>query len=270
MIYFLIVAVIIATAYFTGKINLALKFAGQVANLFAQSGNVSDKKFRYKQIEGLPEPVQRYFKHVLKEGQPYINYIRLKHDGQFKTNLKKAWVNIEGEQYFTTEEPGFIWKGETSLFVARDMYIAGRGRLIATILSLINVADVKGPSYNQGELLRWLSESVWFPTNYLPGNNMQWTGIDNLSAKLTFHYNGLELFYIVTFNEIGEIVQLETKRYMDEESLQSWVVNLSEYEEINDIIIPTKAEVFWRLKEGDFSYAKFQVRTIEYNIPEKF
>ena len=36
------------------------------------------------------------------------------------------------------------------------------------------------------------------------------------------------------------------------------------------IIMPTKAAVFWRLKEGDFSYAKFNVTTIEYNKPEKF
>jgi len=49
------------------------------------------------------------------------------------------------------------------MFVARDMYIADKGRLIATIFSLINVADAKGEKYNQGELLRWLAESVCFP-----------------------------------------------------------------------------------------------------------
>lgn len=38
----------------------------------------------------------------------------------------------------------------------------------------------------------------------------------------------------------------------------------------NGIIIPTEAEVFWRLKEGDFSYAKFNLTEIEYDIPKRY
>lgn len=229
------------------------------------------KKFSYRQLEGLPEPAQRYFKHVLKEGRPYISFIRLKHDGKFKTNLKKDWIDIEGEQYFTTERPGFIWKGTTSMFVARDMYLANEGRLIATILSTINVVDIHGKQqYNESELLRWLSESIWFPTNLLPSKSLQWTPIDGLSAKLSFNYNGLSLVYIINFNDKGEIIQMETKRYMDEKNLETWIIKPGKYEEKNGIIIPTEAEVLWRLKEGDFSYAKFNVKKIEYDMPERF
>ncbi len=38
--------------------------------------------------------------------------------------------NIKGEQYATTEKPGFIWKGATSMFIASDKYIADKGRLV--------------------------------------------------------------------------------------------------------------------------------------------
>jgi hypothetical protein len=182
MLYLLVFIAIIAITLTAGKINLSIKFNKQVKQLFAESKSISNKKFSFQQVEGLPEPVQRYFKHVLKDGQPYISYIRLKHNGQFKTDLKKDWVNIEGEQYFTTGKPGFIWKGTTSLFVARDIFIGDAGGLTVTILSLVNVVDAKGEQYNQGELLRWLSESVWFPTNLLPSENLMWAAIDNSSA----------------------------------------------------------------------------------------
>lgn len=62
----------------TGRINLSIKFKKQVAAHFAQSKNISEKKFSYHQLEGLPEPVKRYFKHVSKEGQSYISHVRLK------------------------------------------------------------------------------------------------------------------------------------------------------------------------------------------------
>ena len=270
MLYILIFIATIAITLVAGKINLFIQFNNQVKELFAQSKNVSNKKFNHLQLPQLPEPVQRYFKHVLKDGQPYINYVRLKHDGKFKSDLKKEWVEIKGEQNFTTEKPGYIWKGKTAMFVARDMYIAGKGRLIATILSLINMVDLQGEQYDQGELLRWLAESVWLPTNLLPSKNLQWAAVDNETATLSFEYNGLSLFYIVNFNSLGEIAQMETQRYMDETRLETWVCKMSSYEEISGMLIPTRAEALWRLEEGDFSYAKFNVRTIEYNKPEIF
>jgi hypothetical protein len=37
---------------------------------------------------------------VLKDGQPYISSVRLEHKGLFKTDLKKAFIKINSEQYF--------------------------------------------------------------------------------------------------------------------------------------------------------------------------
>jgi hypothetical protein len=260
---------LIALAFLMMRIYLSLQFNKEVKTLFAQSKIISNK-FNNAQLAGLPEPVQRYFKLVLKQDEPYISYARITHDGQFKTGADKDWMDIEGEQYATTEKPGFIWKGKTSVFTARDMYIGGKGRLVVSLFSLIQVADSKGESYNQGELLRWLGESVLYPTNLLPGERLQWSAIDTHSAKLTFNYNDLDLFFIVTFNAVGEIKQIETKRYMDKEKLETWIIKLDDYKKLNEILVPTRFEVLWRLKEGDLSYAKFNLRKIEYNKPERF
>jgi hypothetical protein len=253
-----------------GKINLSINFSKEVKELFAQSKSISEQKFHKNQLDNFPKPVQRYFNHILKEGQPYISYARIKHDGQFKTGFDKDWINIKGEQYATTAKPGFIWKGTTSMFVARDMYISDKGRLIVSLFSLYNVVDAEGEQYNQGELLRWLGESVLYPTNLLPSEKLQWLPIDTQTAKLTYNYNGLSLFFIITFNDIGEITEMETKRYMDEKKLETWVIKATNYRELNNVLIPTAFDVLWRLEKGDFSYAKFNITEVEYNKPEKF
>lgn len=253
-----------------GKINLSIQFGKEVKKLFAQSKKISPKTFHYKQLEGLPAPVQRYFKHVLKEEQTYINYARIKHEGQFKTGIDKNWIKIKGEQYATTEKPGFIWKGTTATFVARDMYIADKGRLIVSFLSLFNVVNAKGEQYNQGELLRWLGESILYPTNFLPSERLQWFSLDSNTAQLTFKYNGLSLFFKIRFNEIGEITEMETKRYMDKKNLETWVIKVSDYKKLNMVVIPTTFDVLWRFEKGDFSYAKFDITVVEYNKPERF
>ncbi len=253
-----------------GKINLSIQFNKEVKELFSQSKNISNHKFNYHQLADLPEPVQRYFRHTLKNGQPFISYARIRHDGQFKTGLDKKWINIKGEQYATTEQPGFIWKGTTAMFIARDMYIADQGRLVVSLFSLFNVGDAKGEQYNQGELLRWLGESILYPTNLLPGERLKWIPIDSQSARLTFNYNGLSLFFIISFNEIGEIIQMETKRYMDKATLATWIIKCANYKEMNNVMVPLSFEVLWRLEKGDFSYAKFNIKRIEYDKAEMF
>ncbi len=254
-----------------GKINLSLKFRAQVKELFVQSKSISDQRFHKNQLDGLPEPVQRYFNHILKDGQPYISYARIRHEGQFKASLEKGWMNIKGEQYATTEKPGFIWKGTTAMFVARDMYMADQGRLIVSLLSVYNIVDAKGKEeYDIGEILRWLGESVLYPTNFLPSERLQWFPIDSKTAKLTFNYKELSLFFKITFNEIGEITEMETKRYMGEGNLETWIIKATNYRELNNVLIPTDFDVLWRLEKGDFSYAKFNITEVEYNKPEKF
>lgn len=260
----LLIIFVVALTLIAAKIRFALGFNKQVRNLFAQSKSISGETFSFDQLRGLPDPVQRYFKHVLQNGQHYISYVQLKHNGHFKPGLKKGWMKIKGEQYFTTEKPGFIWKGATSMFTALDSYVNRKGGLIVTLLSLFKVVNAKGPHYNEAELLRWLAESVWFPTNLLPGEKLEWTSIDAMSARLNFKYAGMSLSLVVDVNEKGEITQMETSRYMDQKRT-TWICKMNNYESKNGYIIPTSAEAIWRMEKGDFSYARFTIETICHN-----
>jgi len=67
------------------------------------SKNISDNKFTFDQIKNLPVPVQRYFKYSLEEGQHYLSYVKLKHEGHFRQNENQKWMNFKGEEYFTSK-----------------------------------------------------------------------------------------------------------------------------------------------------------------------
>ena len=265
----LIIIGIILLVLIVGKINISFRFKNQVNDLF-DNAEKSDKIYSINQLNHLPEPVKRYFKYVLKEGQPYINSVRLTHNGFFKTDLKKDFIKITGEQYFSTNKPQFIWKGETSMFTARDFYIDDKGGLIATIVNVYNIVDAKGSNFDEGELQRWLAESVWFPSNLLPSEHLLWTSIDDHSAKLSLQFKTVSFDFIVTFNVVGELIEIEGYRFMTAEKKEKWVCRMSNYQERNGVKIPFSNQAIWRLNDGDYCYAKFEIQTIEYNIPEQF
>lgn len=250
--------------------NADRRLEKQVMLLFKQSPKILGKTFTHRSMANLPETVQRYFKHVLREGQPYISYVRLKHEGQFKTSINAKWSSIKGEEYFTVSHPGMIWKGTTKWFTAYDSFISGKGKLSVYLLSVFQIARGHGIKYSQGELLRWIGESVWFPTNLLPTENLQWSALDSHTAKLIYNSKKFSMHYLVTFNDVGEITQLETKRYMGDKNLETWIGKLSGYQEYNGILIPTVIEAIWRLPDQDYPYARFKITELEYNVPQLF
>lgn len=251
--------------FFCGRLNLYLRFSGDVARLLASGSDVSDRKFIYRQLEGLPQPVQQYFRHVLRPGQSYISSVHLLHTGLFKTDLKRGWVAISGEEYFTARRPGFVWKGKTATFTARDMFVDGKGRLVVHLLSLFQIQDSQGPQFNRGELMRWLGESVCFPTNLMPSKDLKWYPIDDHSARLEYSYQGMLISLMVEFNAAHEIEQMTAMRNMGEGPRKKWVTRLSDYQLRDGIRIPTVLEAAWDLPEGYFPYARFSITEIEYN-----
>ena len=257
-------------AVLIGRALAARQLQRDVEKLFAAAPAVATGTYRETQLAGLPAPVQRYFRHVLRDGQPYLRGLRLRHTGRFKTDLQKDWVPIEGEQYLTTDPPGFIWQGTTRQFTARDEYVAGRGRLLVRLLGAVPIVQGAGPHYNQGELLRWLGESTWLPTSLLPREHLHWTAVDDHTAQLTFTHAGETVAYRVRFNERDEIAECETQRYQGEATLLPWVGRFGQYQERHGVCVPTWAEASWVVDGQRQPYAQFIVQEFEFEPLEPF
>jgi len=217
-------------------------------------------------ISALPPVVRRYFNLVLPRESYYIQKVNLSHTGTFKSDLDKDWVTIDGEQIFTTERPQFHWVGKTSLFTATDGFIADEGSFAVYLLGCLPIIQKEGAEYDSGELLRWLGESVWFPTNLLPSENLSWSPIDEKSALLTYTYNDLEIYYTVTFNQNGEICKLETQRHMGDEGVYTWIGLVSSYRKVEGMLIPMDIEAIWVKEETEFPYARFSITDITYDF----
>jgi hypothetical protein len=162
----------------------------QIDTLFASSENIFNKLFNYVQItNNLPEPIQKYFKYALENGQHYPSYVQVKHGGTFRLSEGQQWISIEGKEYFTTESPGFPWLGKIKPFpliwmTGKDQYIQGKGSFQIKLLSAFTVENAtKGKELDEAELMGWLAEAPVFPTALLPSKNLQREQIDSNCAK---------------------------------------------------------------------------------------
>jgi len=215
-------------------------------------------------LKQVPAPVARYFDHVLAAKQKRISRVYLKHSGYFRPSANSKWLKIKGSQYFSATEPGFRWTGRTFWFRAIDQFKDGRGSLRVWLLSIIPIVNDSGYHVDHAELMRWLAESVWFPTSLLPSEQLKWEAVDANKSRLSLTSNGLNIYLMVSFNEKGEITRMETERYKEKDRLEKWTGIVSDYKEIEGMKIPNHIEAVWSLDSGDFKYADFYVDKIEY------
>lgn len=238
------------------------------------NGQTQPRLFSYKDLKGLPEPVQRYFKYALKDGQEHIRSVSLKQAGEFRTKEVNPWIPFEAEQHFATGSPSFVWHARLSpspyiWIEARDMYYEGSGAMVGKLCSAIPLSSAAGKETDISSLVRFLTEAAWFPTALLPGKNIEWKAIDSNSARAAINDHGYSVSAIFTFGDRGEITKITTEdkyrnvngRYKREH----WTGHFKNYQAVSGIKIPTEVEVEWNLPDRDFKYAKVKVVEIQYD-----
>lgn len=247
------------------------KVKDEVEELFSHVEQ-PDRIITAKDLTGLPQNVQRWLEYTGVIGKEDIVSAHLVQKAEMRLEIDKPWLPVEADQYFTMKEPGFIWTADIKAapFIhisGRDKYEMGRGHMSIKLLSLFPVADSKGKEIDQGTLLRYLAETVWFPTAAL-SNYLTWEEIDRNNAKVTMTYGEVTASGVFTFNEEGQVVKFEAERYGEfngESRIETWSIPMREYKEFEGIKIPTKGEITWKLETGDFNWFNFEVMDMEYN-----
>lgn len=225
-----------------------------------------------KRIGKLPVLMQRYLEKTGMMGRDNINTVWLKQKGFLRTSPDRKWFPMTAEQYYHIPAGGFIWYGKMQMMplitlTGVDKFIRGKGSLDIRLLSLLRVAQATGPEADQGELMRYLSEMIWFPAAFLD-DRISWEESDRLIVKASIILGGTKAEGMFHFDENGLIRNFTGTRYRGGKNsvLDSWSTPISEYGKIGDYYLPVKGEATWNLKEGDYSYINLEITDIQYNI----
>ena len=239
---------------------------------------IQPKTYDSKEIAGLPEPVQRFFKTVLKDGQAIVAKVAISQHGQFHMNeTEDKWHRFTATQLVTTQRIGFDWDAKIQMIpfiniFVHDTYLLKEGHLQASILGLFTVAKIHNTTeLNQGELLRFLAETVWYPTSLLPSQGVVWEAIDQHSSRATLTDGKTTASVVFQFDTDGLITSMraESRCYRvvgDKLTFMPWVGNFREYEIHNGMRIPLEGEVGWEHPEGVRLYFKGKITKISYEF----
>ncbi|NUN66803.1 hypothetical protein HCU40_19070 (plasmid) [Pseudanabaena biceps] len=240
--------------------------------------SIQPKTYDPKEIVDLPEPVQRFFKTVLQDEQAIITKVELSQTGQFHMNeTEDKWHKFTATQLVIPQRLGFDWNAKIQMFpfinvFVHDTYLLGEGNLQASILGLFTVAKMHNtPELNQGELLRFFAEAVWYPTALLPSQGVTWEAIDHHSSRATLTDGKITASVVFQFDTEGLITSMRAEARChrvvgDKLMFMPWVGNFREYAARDGMQIPLEGEVGWEHPEGLRLYFKGKITEINYEF----
>ena len=230
-----------------------------------------------REIEGLPAPVQRYFRTVLTDGAPIVTAARVEHAGTFNMGEDTdQWKPFSSQQRVVTRAPGFVWDGEVTVLPGlpvrvHDAYIAGEGILHPAILGLFTLIDLRGGGeVAQDELMRFFAEAAWYPTALLPSQGVRWAAVDGQSARATMVDGPLSLSMTFRFDDSGLMTSVRAEargRTVAGKVIPTpWEGRWSNYQTQAGMQVPMTGEVAWLLPGRDKPYWRGTIQTLRYEF----
>ncbi len=272
--------ILIVAAIFVSRKRFDRRIDREVAALFDKSESSKVGRTAGIHIDSLPPPVQRYIKYALDQTRTTVTSVRLLHSGHFRLKPDQKFFPIKGEQYYATEPPGFVWHAKISVapliwMEARDHYQSGRAGFLGKLWSTFTLVDKHDePEVTRASLLRWLAEAPWFPQVFLDDRHIKWSPVDEYTAKVETVDDNLSVSAIVRINDEGQLTSLEAHdrgRDVGKKIVPTpWVARFTDYRDASGVNIPFVGEVSWKLPDGDFTYARFSIDRIEYDIGARF
>jgi hypothetical protein len=218
-----------------------------------------------RELAGLPAPVARYFRTVLRPGCPMVTRADATWTGEFRTSDRvDGWRPFEATQAWTVRPAGFVWDATIRMAPGvpvrvRDAFVDGHGSMRAAAWGLVTVVDAQ-PSreLDAGALQRHLGEAVWFPTALLPSQGVVWTPLTNATAHASLTVADITVGLDVHFDTEGRIDELFTAARFREVNgryvATPWRARVSGYHERGGLRVPHEGEVEWRLSTGPLPY----------------
>jgi len=257
-----------------GAWNFDRKVQGEIDTVLAGSSVSEEKIISGESIDRLPRPVQKWLRSAGVPGTESIHNLKLMQSGELRLNPDQSWSNVKAEQYVNTETPAFLWRVNMKVFsvlpvVGRDKYVDGRGDMEIKLASLIPVVnESSNEKLDQAALQRYLAEICWYPTAAL-NPYIDWEGIDNQTAKATMEYGSTSGSVTFQFTEGGDLEKISAMRYRgsaETDEKKEWFGEIRETKVINGIRMPTKIDISWVLDGQVFTWYRFEVTDLEFNV----
>lgn len=247
------------------------------SRLVASAAPVPAASYHETDLEGLPQVVARYFRTVLRDGQPLVTRARVHWTGEFNMGSPGAdrWVPFTAVQDFVPGAPGMVWDARMRMAPGlsvrvRDGFVDRIGSMYGAVLAVYPVVDRQGtPDMAVASLQRYLAEATWLPTALLPAMGVSWQAIDEGRARATINAGEVRASVEFAFGADGLVTTMSVpdRVYDDGRTTPArhpWQGRHLQWGQFDGMVVPSDSVVEWQLPTGTYPYWRGRPAEVEY------
>ena len=222
-------------------------------------------------LDHLPAPVRRSLVRsgVLERSVPTIVSVRQR--GRIRTSSDSKWLPFTARERYALDPPFFAWDATLKIAGigvgrARDAFEDGHGSMRVRLLGLFTVVDASGPEMDQGSLMRWLNETMWFPAVWAT-EVITWEAIDDHTARGSVTVGDLSATADFHFDDEGRLVDFSANRHRNTDdgfTMTPWSTPIDTHIDFDGLLLPASGSAIWHLPDGDFEYIRIEAMDVGY------
>lgn len=227
-------------------------------------------------IAPLPAAVQQYIRLNGAIGQPRVHNFRVRFHGQIRSGPDARWMSLTGEQYSFYDQRSRLFLMDASMFgipfEAYHKFVGPSATMRVKVASVVTVVDAKGPEMDEAETVTLFNDLCVFAPGALIDPQIQWREIDPLTVSASFTNLSYTIRAVLSFNDRGELTNFvadgrgASTKDGTSFTKMPWSTPLSDYREFGPHRLMGRGECVWHAPAGDYSYLRFELDTIEYNV----
>lgn len=225
-------------------------------------------------IASLPPLMQTYLRRVGAVGRPRVRNVRVAFDAQMRSSATSPWMQSTVSQYEFFDPPArLFYMNATRAGVPLDVYhryVDSAATFQVRIVSLFPMVDQKGPEMTKSETVTLLNDIVVLAPAAVLDLPFTWETLSEHTVRATFTNAGNTVSAVLTFDAAGDLVGFlsNDRRELSGTVVKAipWSTPISGYAEVDGIRVGTRGDANWIEPTGEWTYGRFTIRHIEYNV----
>jgi hypothetical protein len=225
-------------------------------------------------LAGLPPLMQTYLRRVGAVGRPRVRSLRVRFDAQIRSSATSPWMPSTATQYEFFDPPArLFYMNASRAGVPLDVlhrYVDGAATFQVRIASLVPMVDKRGPVLTRAETVTLMNDIVVMAPAAVLDLPFTWTTMGDRTLRATFTNAGHTVSATLTFDAAGDLVGFLSNDRTQEDATGSrsvpWSTPISGYREVDGIRIGALGDANWVEPSGEWTYGRFEIRSIAYNV----